>query len=164
MDVPPPPELAQAVTGWPLPQDSLKGIPPMFFRMVWKTFMYVCYVGEDVDKFIEEDLSFIVTWYFELGGSSKVSHAQLKAGWNTVWRLYEADIQQFTHPEAISWSPQVGYVEFDGYAFEFINTPSRLYAEGKTMEHCIAKFTHKCRIGEKMVYAVSENSTKKRVA
>ncbi len=149
---------------WPLPGNSFRGLSPLFFRMIWKAVMCIVYLDQHVRKFMAEEVALLATWYLALGGKEKVLDAQLKSGWKTVWRLYENDIRQPELSTRVSWNPVIRLVEFDGYRFIGINTPAGLYAEGVAMKHCIADYTHECRTGGWLVYAISDRKTAYRIA
>ncbi len=164
MDVPPPLKLSQSVAQWPLPGKTIADIPPLFLRTVWKAVLRKEYEKEDVQVFLEEDVLFFATWYLARGGKEKVSDAQLKAGWDTVWRVYEEDLRLPRNTDFSSWESWVNRVECDGYVFQALNSPAALYQEGTTMEHCIADYTHGCRVGKYRVYAVYGKKTDECVA
>ena len=164
MDVPPPLYLSKAVTSWPLFGSTTAEIPPLFLRAVWKAAICMEYQEAKVQTFLDEDVFFVATWYFSQGGIEKVSNGQLKAGWETIWKIYEEDLRLPQNTERTSWRSWVNRVEYDGYVFEALTSPMALYREGKTMEHCIAIYTHGCRLGRQRVYAVTEKRTGGRAA
>lgn len=164
MDVPPPLKLSQSVAKWPLPGSTTASIPPLFLRAIWKVVLCKEYQKEDVQTFLKEDVMLVVTWYFSDGGKEKVNDAQLKVGWNAIWRVYEEDLQLHQNADKSSWENWVNLVEYDGYVFKALNSPFALHQEGEAMQHCIADYLHDCRAGEYRVFGVSMKRTGERLA
>ena len=117
-----------------------------------------------MQTFLQEDVAFLTTWYFSQGGIEKVNNSQLKAGWETIWKIYEEDLRLPQNTERTSWHSWVNRVEYDGYIFEALTSPMALYREGKTMGHCIVIYTHGCRLGRQRVYAATEKRSGGRAA
>ena len=95
------------------------------------------YQEAKVQTFLDEDVFFVVTWYFSQGGIEKINNSQLKAGWETIWKIYEEDLRQPQNSDRTSWRSRVNRVEYDGYIFEALTSPMALYREGKTMGHSL---------------------------
>ncbi|HID29073.1 MAG TPA: hypothetical protein EYP19_03615, partial [Desulfobacterales bacterium] len=164
MDVPPPLHLCKAVTSWPLSGATTADIPPLFLKAVWKAAVCKEYLEDEVQIFLQEEVAFVATWYFSQGGKELLSDAQLKAGWEAIWKIYEEDLRKPQNSQRASWNSWVNRVEYDGYVFEALTSATALYLEGREMQHCIASYTHECRLGMHRVYAVTEKRTGARAA
>lgn len=156
--------LSEAISEWPLLDNTIASLPPLFFRAVWKAVLLKEYQQEPVSRFLEEEILLLATRYFQFKGKDIVQDAQLKAGWDTLCRVYEEDIRSPRIAGFASWDGWVNRVEFDGFVFRALNSPAELHEEGEGMRNCIADYAKRCRLGEYRVYAVGEKKSGDRVA
>jgi hypothetical protein len=165
MDVPPPPELAYSMRDWDFPGNGFGHTPPLFLRAAWKACLAAAFSGANLGSFVHEEIVPIARWFFASGAFRQVDGGQLKAGWNTICRLYE-DWQWEHNPEyeRDEWHPFARFVEWKSVRFLALTCQAALEAESRAMHHCIETYSDRCRQGEIRVYSVRDRSTGKRLA
>ena len=170
MDVLPPPELVASLQMWPLPNNRLDTIPPLFFRAAWKASVANQYEHIDAAELIME-LTSVASWFFASGAYETVAPGLLKAGWPSLLRRQKAwaleqghEIPAIADPADDEWNPYIRHIEWGLYRFEALTNARQLREEGEAMQHCVGNFTDCCRSGIKRIYSVRERKSGRRMA
>ncbi len=165
MDVPPPPELACSLRDWNFPGDGFGHTPPHFLRAAWKACLAAAFSGARLGTFVHEEIVPVARWFFGSGAFRQIDPGQLKAGWNTICRLYD-DWRWEHHPGHApdEWQPFVRFAEWGDFRFLALTSEAALQAESRAMNHCIHIYGDRCRQGEVRAYSVRERNSSKRLA
>ena len=153
MDVLPLPELVASLQMWPLPNNRLDTIPPLFFRSAWKAAVANQYEHIDWTEFFME-LTSVASWFFSSGAYETVEPGVLKAGWPTLLRRQKDWALEQRHqappiadPAEDDWDPYIRRVEWGLYRFQALTSAGQLREEGEAMQHCVGDYTDCCRAG-----------------
>lgn len=165
MDVPPPPELARSLRDWDFPGNGFGHTPPHFLRAAWKACLAAAFSGASLDTFVDREIVPVARWFFGSGAFREIDPGQLKAGWNTVCRLYdEWRWEQTPQHGREEWHPFVRVVEWGSFRVLALSSQAALKAESRAMSHCIEIYADLCRRGEVRAYSVRERDSGKRLA
>lgn len=172
MDVLPPSELVASIADWPLPNQRLTEIPPLYLRAAWKGAVAAQYQGRGLDAFVRDEVLPVSEWLFGNGLHIDPDPALMKAGWSTLFNramaIRKVPVAMSAPAETGSvlyeWDPYICRIEWGGYVFIGLTTTAALKEEGKTMQHCVGDYDENCRDGICRIYSVREKKTGLRVA
>lgn len=165
MDVLPPAELVRSMARWAIPFDSLRLVPPLFFRATWKAAISASYALRSLDAFIDQELVPICAWFFSSGQHASGNSNRLKAGWPSLVEDYEEWQHQAAQPRGVDeWHPIVRRVAAGGFCFVALTSEPALAEEGTAMRHCVGGYANSCRSGRLRIFSVREERSHARVA
>ena len=165
MDVPPPPELACSLRDWDFPGNGLGHTPPHFLRAAWKACLAAAFAGAHLETFVRQEIVPVARWFFGSGAFREIDPGQLKAGWNTICRLFD-DWCWEKNPwhGRDEWHPFIRFVEWGDCRVLALASEAALAAESRAMNHCIESYADLCRHGEVRAYSVRDRRSGKRLA
>lgn len=172
MDVLPPAELVSSIADWPLPNQRLTEIPPLYLRAAWKGAIAAQYQGCALEAFVRDEVLPVSEWFFGNELHIDPAPALMKSGWPALFRRAMTDRQipaaepspAETQNSSDEWNPYVRRIEWGGYVFIALATAVALKEEGETMQHCVGECDDRCRQGTYRVYSLREKKSGRRIA
>lgn len=165
MDVPPPPELVEALTHLRLPQPAIEKVPAYLFRAIWKECAQRLYQRQAVTPWLREEVIPVVEWFVLAGQDAHTDSNKRRARWVS----YVSDHDEWSNKRAEpngtrSWQALMPRFETGPFVVQELTHETALYAEGAAMHHCVADWVGECLLEDVHVFSIRARRDGSRLA